>query len=106
MALVAIAGQLQLLPAAIACAADHARPAASHCGGPAQPGDGLALTSGHDTPLSPLCALGIGCAASGVALLADATAGVPIADDVAVPARAALAPPSFDSSPAPPPPQA
>lgn len=103
VALVAIAGQLQLLPAAIACAAEHGRPA-GHCG-EAMLETGPALSAGHDGPASPLCTLGMGCMATSVAVAPAAAAESPDVASFDVTARAVLVPPSFDSSPAPPPPQ-
>lgn len=104
VALAAIVGQLQLLPASIACAAQHRRPA-SHCG-QTMPVSGPAVGAAHDAHASPLCSLGTGCMASSVAVTAAAGFTAPAAALFAVPARATLAPPSFASSPAPPPPNA
>ena len=105
VALVAVAGQLQVLPAAMACAAEHRKPVAGHCGdGGAR--DGVAVTTNHDAPVSPLCVLGVGCRASTAGLMSPAGASglAPGVSDV--PADAPLPPASLDPSPTPPPPQA
>ena len=103
MALVAIAGQLQLLPVAMACAAEHIGPAVSHCGDPLPVG-GPAVSSG-DCHGSPACQLGLGCSAAATAIPSLAYALAVTGDQSAVPASATPAPASFDTSPTPPPPQ-
>lgn len=105
VALVAIAGQLQLLPAAIMCAAGHGQAAESHCGADSA-GAAVAVTAGSDSVESPLCAWGIGCRAPAVGLLADAASGERIGDPLTVLPADSQQPASLDLSPAPPPPQA
>lgn len=105
VALTALAGQLQLLPAGIACAARHVQPTASHCddGGPTA-GDAVTPVAGcHE---APACQLGVGCSSATAAVLSLGYIVALSGEQYAVPASASLAPASFDSSPAPPPPQA
>ncbi len=104
MAIVALAGQLQLLPAAIACAAEHAKPVSSHCGGMQQAGP--AVSASHDAPVAPVCAAGLGCAPFPSALAAAPALSGFAAEAFAVPVHAVVTPPSFHASPVSPPPQA
>lgn len=104
LASVAVAGQLQLLPLAIACAAQHARPAAAHCE-EAPPADGPRI-SGTGCHAAPACQLGMGCAAAAAAVPSLGFTVALSGDQLVLPAGAVPALVSFDSSPAPPPPQA
>jgi hypothetical protein len=98
---------VQAQPAAAAFACDRARhQAAESCEGMA--GDrpeGAVLASGSSGAM-PLCAVTGPCAQPAAALIADASAALTVSEPAPLPARALVAPLSFDPSPTSPPPQA
>lgn len=100
-------GQLQLIPAALACVREHRQPAvASHCAEPAAEFAGAAAQPAHDAA-NPLCALLGPCAVPSPAALARLAA----ADFASTEERSGAPgqpsrPESFDLTPPAPPPEA
>ena len=100
-------GQLQLIPAALACAREHRQPAvASHCAGAAAEVAGAAVRPAHDAA-GTLCALLGPCAVPSPVITAQlADAGFAFAGGRSVPAVQSSRPDSFDTTPPAPPPEA
>jgi len=104
-ALVVLAAQVQAVPAVLACAREHGRPAASHC-------DRTHLTTGPAVAPAQADAGGL-CAVLGpCALTSPVVSPTVVVSDFGgqylhlVVQGAASAPASFDAAPIPPPPQA
>jgi hypothetical protein len=101
------AGQLQLIPAALACAREHRQPtAASHCAAPAAAPGAASLAPVPGIP-NPLCPLLGPCASPAPAVAARAaSAHVRVVDGAAAVPGRPVRPASFDLTPPAPPPEA
>lgn len=105
VALVAILGQLQQLPAAVACVQQHQKATSDHCGLPIG-ANGPAIQAEHAGMASPLCATLGNCAAQTPATVARAGADLLTGPVFTVPSPAPDALTSYLSPPVTPPPQA
>ena len=110
VALVALMGQLQTLPGALACVREHRRAdVATHCQQPAHgamPSDGgQVAVQGIPDAAQPLCSLLGPCAAPTPAVAQFAARVVAAGSAVAVTWPVPSAPLSIDLTPQPPPPQ-
>jgi len=112
MALVALAGQLQMLPAALTCVSEHRRPdLAAHCqqsghGDMAMNDHGQAAVRGVPDAAQSLCGVLGPCAAPTPAVVQVPPGIAPVVVAVTAIGRMPAAPPSVHLTPQPPPPQA
>ena len=102
LALVALAGQLQWLPAAASCERHH-QPASSHCAQHPQPAGGSLGSA--PAPMTDMCPLAGPCSPVAPALPAHGSAVIATVALAAVDAGGFAAPLSFHSIPLSPPPQ-